>query len=684
MDKEQDEIIKRMQALEKKLTEYSDAYYKQNRPIVSDAEYDRTFDTLLELENKYPEFKNPLSPTTKVQSDLDVFLTEAEHTVPVLSLDKAYSVNEILSFVNRCKKENKNNISFTLEEKIDGLSVVLYYENGVLKRALTRGNGKVGNDVTLSALRIKDIPHKLTKNVDIAVRGEVYMTKEAFSRINATLEEPYSSTRNLASGLLRRIDKNDLASHLPLDIFVYEGWESTENNIKEHPDMLEYLKTLGFRINENYTVFSSDNSTKYPSINEIEKYIDDKTKERKTLLYDIDGLVLKLNNFDERETMGYTEHHPRWAIAYKFESPMGKSHVLSIDVSVGRTGRITPVATLEKVELLGATITKATLHNSDFINTLELAIGDEVSISRRGDVIPAIEDVTEKNEMGNTTYRLPEICPSCGTKLITKGASLLCPNLECPERTRGEIEYFVSKDCMDIDGVGPAVLNDLINAGVLKSYDDLYYIDYNSVLSSLPGYKERKITSVINAIEKSKEQPFIRVLASLGIEGVGLSTAEKLINGGINCFDKFYEIATDNNIALLTSINDIGEITALNIIKAFSSPILKNRIARLRDAGLKMNEESSDNALLNNSLEGQSWCVTGSIMGYKNPDLAMEEMKKRGARVVSSVSKKTTHLLVGSAPGSKLEKAIAFGTTIVRDTDFALFLENADKKGETI
>lgn len=681
MNNEHDAIAEKMRDLERKLSAYSEAYYKQNRPIVSDAEYDRLFDTLLSLEKQYPELKNPLSPTVRVQSDLDSFLTEREHTVPVLSLDKAYSVNEIMTFVNRCKKESSSPVSFTLEEKIDGLSLVIYYSKGVLERALTRGNGHVGNDVTLSALRIKDIPHKLTKDIDIAVRGEVYITKKSFEKINSSLEEPYTSARNLASGLLRRIDKDNLKTQLDLDIFIYEGWSEDLKDINDHPDMLLRLKELGFRINPNYTCFSSDGSKELPSVSEIDKYIKDKTEKRSTLDYDIDGLVLKLNNFKDRETMGYTEHHPRWAIAYKFESPMGKSHVLQIDVSVGRSGRITPVATLEKVELLGASITKATLHNSDYINTLELAIGDEVSISRRGDVIPAIEDVIEKNSLGNTTYRLPEFCPSCNTKLITKGASLICPNPECPDRMKGEIEYFVSKDCMDIEGVGPSVINDLINQNTIKSYDDLYYTDFAKVLSPLAGYKDRKINSIIAAVNKSKEQPFVRLLASIGIEGVGLSTSNKLVSGGVDSFDKFLKIADDRDIISLTSINEIGETTALNIIKAFSSPVIRKRIERLKDAGLNMIAAKEDNQLLNNSLSGQSWCVTGSISGYKNPDLAMEEIKKRGGRVVSGVSKKTTHLLVGSSPGSKLQKALSFKTTIVKDSEFAKFLENADKEG---
>ena len=676
----QDAIIKKMRDMENKLITYSEAYYKHNRPLVSDGEYDRLFDSLVELEKQYPELKNPLSPTVKVQSDLDSFLTEAEHTVPVLSLDKAYSVDEIMAFVNRCKNEASNKISFTLEEKIDGLSIVLYYSKGILRRALTRGNGHVGNDVTVSALRIKDIPHKLTKEIDIAVRGEVYITKKSFEKINSTLEEPYSSSRNLASGLLRRIEKSNLSTPLDLDIFIYEGWAEDINSIREHQDMLLFLKELGFRINPNYTVFSSDGSS-LPSISEIDKYIKIKTEQRSSLDYDIDGLVLKLNNFNDRESMGYTEHHPRWAIAYKFESPMGKSRVLQITLGVGRTGRITPVAILDKVELLGASITKATLHNSDYINALELAIGDEVSISRRGDVIPAIEDVVEKNNLGNTTYKLGEFCPSCGTKLITKGANLFCPNSECPDRVKGEIEYFVSKDCMDIEGVGPSVVNDLINCKAIKSYDDLYYVDYNSVLSTLAGYKERKITAIINAVNKSKDQPFIRVLTSIGIEGVGLSTSEKLINGGITSFERFFEIADNNEVEFLTSINEIGESTALNIIRTFSSPVIRNRIERLRAAGLNMMTDKDSEVLLNNSLNGQSWCVTGSISGYKNPDLAMEEIKKRGGRVVSGVSKKTTHLLVGSAPGSKLQKALSFGTTIIKDSEFSQFLENADKQG---
>lgn len=665
-------IEKRMREIESLLKKMSIAYYQSEHPIAPDSEYDKLYDELVTLEKKYPNLKNPLSPTVQVQSDISDFLKEVPHTVPVLSLDKAYSTDELIAFTKRCEKECKKEVSFTLEEKIDGLSLVIYYKDGKLDRALTRGNGHIGGDVTFSALKIPSIPKVLTAKINIAVRGEVYITKDAFKKINETLSEPYSNARNLASGLLRRQD-DSYKNELPLSIFVYEGWADELSKIDEHPKMLSYLKELGFRTNEHIIEFGKNAN----SLDTLSSFVEQKTKERKTLPYEIDGLVLKLNNLKDREVLGYTEHHPRWAIAYKFESPMGKSKVVDIEIGVGRTGRITPVAILSPVNLLGATITRATLHNSDYINELELSIGDEVSVSRRGDVIPQIDEVLEKNENASL-YTLPSTCPVCKSTLEYKGVNLYCLNPKCKARIKGEIEYFVSKTCMDMDGIGPSVIQTLLDLNAINDYTDLYYIDYDNVLTGKEGFKEKKIATIKDAVEKSKKQPFTRVLASLGIEGIALNTAEKLVNAGLNSFDSFIKVANENDVSSLTKIDEIGEITAENIINAFIDKTTLERIEKLKNAGLKTESDANENKPISDVLLGQVWCVTGSIEGYKNPDLAMDEVKKRGARVVSSVSRKTTHLLVGTAPGSKLDKAINFGTTIVKDIDFQEFLKNAD------
>ena len=452
---------------------YQDKYYKEGISLISDSEYDRLTDRLMELEAAHPELAHPDSPTKRVGSDLTNDFPEVRHTIPVLSLDKAYSPDQVRDFFGKSIAKGGELLSFAAEEKIDGVSMVLYYEDGVLVRAVTRGNGEVGNDVTANIMTMRSVPLSLPEPLTIAVRGEVYIAKADFEALNA--REPdeakrAANPRNLAAGTVRR-QKSSEAKLVPLRIFCYEGfWADRDQTPPDHLHILAKLKALGFTIDEDLAFFSNTEEEAARKLREagiegrayafsgLEGYIAGMAGARKGLGYEIDGLVFKINELDVRERMGYTEHHPRWAIAYKFEAPQAEAKLVGVTVQVGRTGRITPVAEITPTKLGGSTIRRATLHNQEYIDELELAIGDTVSISKRGDVIPAVERVIDKNEDGNTTFRIPDICPCCGTRLEHIGALDFCPNYGCPDQVRGRIAFFASSDQMDIESLGPKPL----------------------------------------------------------------------------------------------------------------------------------------------------------------------------------------------------------------------------------
>ena len=643
------------------LRRYQNEYYIQSRPSVSDAEYDRLFDELQALENQYPEFKQPDSPTLRVGSDLEADFAEVVHAIPVLSLDKTHSKEELMNWVTKTEK-NCGRAEFIAEEKIDGVSIVLTYKDGLLVQAATRGNGFVGNDVTANVKTVKSIPLKLTEPVDLTARGEIYLPLEAFSQVNDRLVVPYANPRNLASGTLRR-QKSSEAGEIPLDSFIYEGFFPEKDILATHAQVLERLKKLGFKVNSRTTLFSAGDSQA------IADYIEKEREERKTLPYEIDGLVIKLNDIKMREELGYTGHHPRWAIAYKFQAPEGISVVKGIDVQVGRTGRITPVARIEPVVVSGSTVSNVTLHNQDYIDMLELAVGDKVTVSKRGDVIPAVEAVVEKNEVGNPVWKMPSACPVCGSPLVLDGAHHFCKNPQCGARVKGQIIFFASVAQMDIETLGSETIEFLVDNGFIHSIQELYTFDFNR-LKDYPGFGDKKVELIIKGLEKSKGTEYLKVLSSLGIPEIGNKVSETLIKNGIDSIDKLYEVVDSGNIERLTSFEGIGEKTAQILIKEFSSPALREQIAALRQAGLKFQQEAPvQKEFINNRFQGQSWCITGSFINFKPRTLAAEEIEKRGGKVVSQVTGKTTHLLAGIDPGSKLDKARANGVTTVVDED---------------
>lgn len=686
---------KRAGELRNLLNEYSRAYYTTGRSPVPDSEYDRLFDELTALERICPELRTPDSPTLRVGSDLSSDFPETEHTIPVLSLDKAYSAKEVFTFIDRIHRANRN-ASFVLEEKIDGFSIVLYYRDGLLEKAVTRGNGRIGNDVTANVRTIKAVPLRLSEPVTVAVRGEIYLPVADFERINSSLEEPYANPRNLAAGTIRR-NKSSETARVPLSIFCYEGfWEGEV--FDDHIKILSRLKELGFCTDPNISYFCSTKEEARQRLEaaslegracayeDLPSEIQRHTGQRKTLGYEIDGLVLKVNEIGFREELGYTEHHPRWAIAYKFEAPQAQSVVNAMDVQVGRTGRITPMARINPVRLSGSVIQNVTLHNQDYIDSLELAVGDTVAISKRGDVIPAVESVIEKNPDGNTTWTIPSVCPVCGSAVERRGAHHFCTGSGCPAKERGSIEYFCAKKQMDIEGLGPQTVDYLYDKGYIHTIADLYRFDFTSLVSE-KGFGLKKTQAIEKALDESRKQPFRRVLAGLGMNEFSHNVIQILQKAGYKSKQALYDLVSDTDRALevLTGINGIGPLTGAEVIKGLTDSRNRELLDELETFGLCMDDGAEVETAPSEDqiFEGQSWCVTGTFENFQPREKAMEEIRKRGGTEVSSVSRRTSCLLAGKNAGSKLDKAREYGVRIVSEQEFMQMIGRIDHGHES-
>ena len=655
------------------LRKYNYEYHVLNAPTVSDREYDRLFDRLRELENKYPDLIEPDSPGKRVGSDLTSDLPDAPHTIPVLSLDKAYTADEIDKWISKTIKAAGTDLTFTIEEKIDGVSIVLYYEEGLLVRAITRGNGFVGNDVTANVSTIRSVPLRLRENATLAVRGEIYLPVARFTELNSKLDTPYANPRNLAAGSLRRIKSSEVAG-IPLDIFIYEGFL---DGVRDHVEMISLLGELGFKMNPNTAFFSEIGAVRAGEasgmtvyrFDEISSYLAEASARRAGLPYEIDGLVVKVNEIEVRNLLGYTGHHPRWAIAYKFDSPEGVTSVVSIDAQIGRTGRVTPVARVKAVEIGGSTVSNVTLHNQVYVDLLELCVGDTVAISKRGDVIPAVERVIEKNENGNQTWKIPELCPSCMSKVEKRGAHHFCPNNKCPDQIRGRLFFFVGKGQMDIANLGPETLDTLISNGFIHRVEEIYTIDFEKLVD-IPGFGEKKAALIRAGVEESRSRPFHVVLPSLGLPELGPKAAEFLVAAGYGDIDLLFEIADAGDADRLEAIEGFGEKTAASIISNLRDPDVRKTIKALRAEGLSFAESPVEDGGGEKPMSGQVWCVTGSFEHFKPRDRAMAEVRSLGGKVVSAVSGNTTHLLAGTGGGSKLRKAKELGIEVVSEEEF--------------
>lgn len=654
MNKEQ--AKKRIEELNNLTAYYAKKYYDDDNPEITDFEYDMLMVELRNLEKEFPEFSSKDSLTKKVGGTVKQGFSKVEHEVPLQSLQDVFSLTEVEEFDTRMHKTAEN-ISYVVETKIDGLSVSLEYKNGKFVRGATRGNGLVGEDVTNNLKTIKNIPKELKEPIDIIVRGEVFIGKKDFQKLNETLDEDekFANARNLAAGSLRQLDSTITATR-PLDIFIFNVQKCESKKFTSHYESLEYLKKIGFNVNP-ILIFCKN-------IENVKNAIDTIAKKRETLNFGIDGAVIKIDDLNLREELGTNFKSPKWAIAYKYPPEQKETILKDIICQVGRTGVITPMAILEPVIVAGSTISKTTLHNEDFIKEKDLKIGDRVIIQKAGDVIPEVVKSLQKKRTGEEKeFVMPTVCPICGAPAVrTPGqVATKCIGIECPARNLRNIVHFASKEGMNIEGLGEKILEQLMEQNLINNIADIYSLKKEDI-ASLKKDGQKFAENLINAIEKSKSNSLDKLITALGIEQVGAKSA-KILAKKFKTMDKLSHASS----ATLTFIDDIGEITANSIQEFFMQDQTKDLLKKLKSAGVNMKqieEEESDERFL-----GKTFVLTGTLENYTR-DEASEIIEKFGGKVSGSVSKKTSYVLAGEDAGSKLTKAQSLGITVVTEQEF--------------
>lgn len=659
-------IEKRIDELIKIINKASYEYYALDNPTLSDQEYDDRYNELLRLEEKYPELKREDSPTNRVGGEAIDKFNKVTHNTPMLSFDDIFNSEEIESFDERIKKTILNP-EYTLEPKMDGLSGSLIYEKGLLVRAATRGDGITGEDITINVKTIKSVPLRLTKDIDIEVRGEIYMSKLAFERTNREKannnEKLFANPRNAAAGSVRQLDSKITAKR-DLDYMAYFLPEPEKYGIKTQVEALEFLKELGFKT--NYKLNSLAKNAK-----DIEKYISDLASKRESLPFAIDGVVIKVNSLKDEEILGYTSRVPRWGIAYKFPAVEVLTTLNEIKFTVGRTGKITPNAIFSPVHVDGSLISKATLHNEDYCIDKDVRVGDIISIRKAGDVIPEVVEVKKDRRDNNSIeFKMIENCPICNTKLIKKDANHFCPNEECPARNIEKLIHFSSRDAMNFDGFGEAIIEDFYNMGYINNVKDFYTLSkYKDELMMLEGFGEKSITNLLNAIENSKNNSLERLIYALGIRYVGKKTA-KIFAMYFGTMDKF--MASD--LETLENIPEVGEIIANSVIDYFNKNENITLINDLRSLGINFNYLGEKINTSNNNINGKTFVITGTLSMPR--DVYKEKLESLGGNVTGSVTKKTDYVLVGENPGSKYDKAKELNITIINEEDYNSLIDN--------
>ena len=672
-------IEKKIESLREEINKHNYNYYILTKPVISDEEFDKLLKELEKLESEHPELITPDSPTQRVGSDLTKEFKPAEHKIPMLSLSNTYSEDELYDFDRRVKDglSSDEKVDYVVELKIDGASVSINYVNGVLKKAATRGDGTVGEEITNNVRTIKSVPLKIQKDKaipyklnDFEVRGEVFMNIKDFEKLNKERakegEKTFANPRNSTAGTLKLQDPKIVAKR-PLNTFLY-NLISPRDELKSQEENLSIIKKLGFKVNPNYR--------KCSSIEEVIKVCHEFEKLREKLEYEIDGAVIKVNSIKQQNQLGSIAKAPRWAVAFKFKSKQATTVINDIVWQVGRTGAITPVAELEPVFLAGSTISRATLHNFDEIQRKDIRVGDTVIIEKGGDVIPKVVEVKlSKRSRSSKKTKPPEKCPACNSKLFKPEGEVAyyCENTECPDQIKGRIEHFASRGAMDIEGLGESLIDLFVEKGFLKTYSDIYkLIDRKSELVSIERLGEKSVTNLLKSIEKSKERPFDKVLFAMGIRYVGSGAAKKLASH-FNNIDALIKASEEE----ITEVYEIGESISKSVKKFFSDAHNKKIIKELKKVGLKFSfVDRKDSVLKDNFFKGKNFVLTGTLSDYSREE-AGEIITNFGGNVTSSVSSKTDYVLAGEKAGSKLDKAKSLGVKIINENDFKEKIDEA-------
>lgn len=651
------DIEQKMEELINIINKASNEYYVDDNPSITDQEYDDYYRQLLTLEEKYPELKKEASPTLRVGGKVLEKFEKVKHETPMLSFDDIFNEDEIVSFDERIRKTCPN-ATYTLEPKMDGLSGSLLYEKGILKRAATRGDGLIGENITDNVKTIKSVPLKLNKEIDIEVRGEIYLSKKSFEDCNKEKEKRgenlFANPRNAAAGSVRQLDSK-VAAKRNLDFMAYFIPNPDKYGIKTQSEALDFLKELGFKTNYKLNGIAKN-------VNDIISYIDDLSIKRDSLPFEIDGVVLKVNNLDDEEKLGFTQRVPRWGIAYKFPAKEVLTKLKEIKFTVGRTGKITPNAIFSPVHVAGSIVSKATLHNEDYCLDKDVRVGDIISIRKAGDVIPEVVEVKKERRIGSEIpFKMIENCPMCGMILEKKDANYFCTNKLCPARKIEALIHFVSRDTMNIEGLGERIIEDFYNMKFINSISDIYKLyEHKEDLIELEGFGEKSVNNLLSSIEHSKENSLEKVLFALGIRHVGKKTAKVLAKKYKN-IDNLINASLDE----LININDIGEIIAKSIRKYLDNKDNIKLINELKEVGLNFSYNEGET---NDKLDGMTFVLTGTLEKYKREELT-KLLEDKGAKVTSSVTKKTTGVIVGDKPGSKYDKALKLGITIYKEED---------------
>ena len=665
-----DEARLRITALSEELEQHNYNYYILAKPTISDYEFDMKLEELARLEKEFPEFLSPTSPTQRVGGGVTKEFKSVQHRYPMLSLANSYSREEITDFISRIKKTIEDEVEFCCELKFDGLSISLQYENGVLVRAVTRGDGTQGDDVTTNVKTIRTVPLKLHGDYPefFEMRGEIVMPFESFNRWNEARAEAgddlFANPRNAAAGTLKLQDSKEVARRKLDNYCYYMMMDGLESRYQTHYQSLQAARKWGFNIS-NFMALCK-------TIDEIFEFIDYWDVKRHELPFAIDGIVLKVNSYAQQQALGYTAKSPKWAIAYKFKAEEVETELQSVDFQVGRHGTITPVANLAPVQLAGTTVKRATLNNEDFIRQFDLHYGDTVTVVKGGEIIPKIIGVNfDKRQAGAQPVTFTKVCPACGAELVQNEgeAAWYCPNAQsCPPQVKGRIEHFISRKAMNIESLGEGKVEFLYDAGLIKDVADLYSLTYEKLYglsNEKVSFKEKTAKNIIDALEKSKSVPFERVLFALGIRNVGEVVAKTIV-AEYHDIDSIIQASVEE----LSAINTVGEVIALSVKAFFENPINLDIVKRLQAAGLQFAKAETPKSDKEQVLEGKSFVVSGVFAHYSR-DGIKETIEAYGGKNVSSISSKTDYVLAGDKMGpEKCKKAESLGIPIITEAEF--------------